>query len=164
MKIIGGNVKMKFASREVCDLLVFVLNEKLIVKLDTLVDSKIVKSDEGYYVIVKDAFLNEDFLQFVGKSNYLQKTDMCSYLNDNEDIVITFGEYANKPCKILATTITRQQSNDKDRKFIFEIPDAEIIRNVDFDFKGYDITTFDAVFKVNPFNDKGDMFRLHIKK
>jgi hypothetical protein len=156
---------MKFANREVMDLLVFDLNENMIANLDTLKESKLFRSDDGlYYLIAKDALLDENILKFLGTEEVNVKSDMQFYLTENKDgKTITFNSDKTKQCKLLAITLGRQDLDHVDKKFIFEFPNVEIINDFTFDGVCGSVTAFDLVFKIKKYNENGDVFKLHIK-
>jgi hypothetical protein len=156
---------MKFGNREIMDLLVFDLNENLVTKLDTLKESRLFK-DEGdtYYLFAKDALLDENILKFIGYQEEIEVSDMKSYLNDNkDDRTITFNSKRWKQCKLLAVTLGRQQTDCIDKKFIFEFPQVDIMNNFSFHGVTSEVSAFDLVFRINKYNDNGDVFKLHIK-
>ncbi len=160
---------MKFGNKEVLDILVFDLNENLVTKLDTLLESKLFKQKEidgtYYYLIAKDALLDENILKFIGTESNNKQTDMQSYLNNgSNDRTIVFSKDQSKKCKLLAKTLFRQQTNGEDKAFTFEFPEVSIVSDFSFESVLEKVSAFDLVFKISPYNEFGDMFRLHIKE
>lgn len=159
---------MKFGNYGVFDLLVFDENEKMVAKLDSLKNSKIFGNNNEIYVYVKDALLNLDILKFLHVESDNTSSDYQNYLNSpffNGNVKTIVFNFKNiKKCKLIARGTLRREENKKDETYLFDIPLAEIINEFIFDGHMEEISAFDLIFKVNPYNENGDSFKMHLFK
>jgi hypothetical protein len=149
---------MKFAQKEVYDLLVFDNNEELVSNLDSLTQVDIVYSekDETYFVIAKDALLNTDFLKFVGKEN--KQTELQKALGKKNSISV--GKSNNKVCKLIAKSLIRNIETEIDQEIVLEFPSVKVVSKPSFVGSIYKVTEFDAIFEVIPVD--GEFYKIHI--
>jgi hypothetical protein len=148
---------MKYGIRDVLDLTVFDESGKLVAILDSLKNSKICNG----YVVIKDALFDEDFLKFIGREEKCNN-DYDKYLS-NEKTTIIINENIVKKCKLIGVMLWRKDSNCKDIKCKFEIPKATTVNSFELDSApDGDPSTNDIIFKIMPYNEIGDLYKIHI--
>jgi len=154
---------MKLGNFNVLDVSIFNEDGKLVTELNTLKNSKVlVRQGRGYLHIV-DALLDQKLLEFIGSTEEDKASDFEKHLNMQKfSKTITFNENLNGQCKVVGKGLMRNADDMKDVEYLFEIPNAEFGGNIDFDGDIDDLSKYDLVFKINPFNEQGDLFKMHI--
>lgn len=153
---------MKYVERSVKDVYIFDMEGTSVATLNTLMDSDLIinQDNDEAYLVLKDALYDLDLLKFIGRENSSQ-SDYDRVLNINKN-KITFGKRDEKECKIIAKGVWRKSENMEDIEVVFEIPHAVTVNNIKFEGSNHNVSTFDLVFKIIPFNEDGDLFNLHI--
>lgn len=154
---------MKFSNFNVLDVSVFDENGELITELNTLKDSQLVIQAGVGYLHIVDALLDQDLLEYIGSAEEEKMSDFEKHLlRQKFSKTITFNKNSNKKCKIIGRGFMRNAEDFKDKEYLFEIPNAEIGSGVDFTGFSEEVSVYDFVFKINPFNEEGDLFKMHI--
>lgn len=157
---------MLFGLCDVIDLMVFNKKGKLLAKLESIKENDLNYSQYSNenYLLIKDALLNTDILEVLGNKESENKNDYEKELS-MESNTICFGSKKNVDCKLIGIGYLKETTNGMNVKFKFEIPKAEMVNKLqikstcDYNDGSSD---FDYVFKIYPFNDEGDLFKLHI--
>lgn len=153
---------MNYGVYQVLDLSVFDKEGKFITQLNSLKESNLSLDGDGK-LFVKDALLNMDFLKFMQDVKEDNITDYDRVLKLYETQTVTFNvKKSTKECKLLALTVARTQEENKDHVFMFEIPNAEIDKRFNMNISGENPSVFDALFMFKPYNDEGDIIKMHI--
>ncbi|KAF6620589.1 hypothetical protein G7L40_20705 [Paenibacillus polymyxa] len=153
---------MNYGIRDIIELHVFDEAGNFISTINTLKKGSI--SVANRTIRVKDALLNGDMLKFLNKSEdtksdydkFFSKTQNCETIVFNRRVV---------NCKLIAEGFYRKQENQKDVLVQYEMPKCSIVSAYNFNhsYMG-DADDFDYVFEIKEFNEKGDLFKLHIEK
>lgn len=155
---------MKFGNREVFQLGVFDNNGTKVALLDTLKESQFYHDErKGFgYIVIKDALLDEDILKFIGKAIETKLNDFERSINQNTSKnKITISSKQGRACKLIARALLREQDSHKDREFLFEFPKARIINSFTFAGFNQDVSQFDLIFEIAPFNEDEDLYIIH---
>lgn len=150
---------MQFAQYDVYDLMVFDLNENLVVNLDSLKNVRIYYSEnyETYFVYAKDALLNTDLLKFVGKES--AKSDLQKMLSGDKR-VISIPRKTKKECKLIAKSRIKNAETETEQEIMLEFPKAIIASKPAFEGDAVEMSEFDVLFEIVPEND--EFFKIHI--
>jgi hypothetical protein len=150
---------MKYGQKEVLELKIFSDDGKLITTLDTLKQSEIF----GNHVYVKDALLDRNMLEFIGSVEKLERSDFETQLEKSKfNTTIVFNHVINKKCKLIGNGIFRQSDTAIDVEFLFEVPMATLKRGLEFEQSNTKVSDFDLYFVMVPYNDNGDLYKIHI--
>jgi hypothetical protein len=155
---------MKFGNNEVLDLSIFTEEGNLVTKLDSLKNSSVIITETGRgYIFIKDALLDQRFLEFLGKVERNEVSDFDKQLNrEAHTTTITFNKKLNKKCRLIGKGLLINPEDCSNKIFTIEVPNATTGKAFELT-KEYDYSSeFDFVFTINPFNDDGDLFKLHI--
>jgi len=143
---------MKYGSKEVLDLQVFDKDGKYITKIDTAVTSKFkvyydkTKNKRVCEILVKDALLNFDLLEFINDYKEDTKSDFQKVLSQMQTKSLSFKEkIISKECKLIAQLVmVNQETGERveprikaEKAFIsddFQI-NGDSIQSYDFDLK-----------------------------
>lgn len=157
---------MKYGQRDVVDLLVFNEEGKLIAKLDSLKESNIYVGRLDSQVYVKDALLNSDILEFIGKKEKQPvRTDFENHMiKKNAGTTISFGKPNTKKCKLIAVSLLVRDDIGTSVEVTYEIPNATLNTGLNFEHSNVDPTDLDLVFNILPYNDEGDLYKMHIEE
>lgn len=155
---------MKYGWREVIDLSIYNDKGSFITKLDTLKNSYIgIKNGQGI-VKVTDALFNQYLMAFLSKYEDNTKSDFEKDItNEPQKDTYVFNINQKRSCKLIGTTHFKRNEDHKDIKVTFEIPNAITGNSMKFSADGIEVTPFDLIFEISPFNDEGDIMKLHIE-
>lgn len=154
---------MKFGQFQALEVAIFDEEGKVVTILDTLKNSYLSIKDNRGYLFVKDALLDKELLKFIGKTEVDNSSDFDKLLKKQKyATTITFNRSLKRRCKIIGNGLLRNSSDFKDQEFLFEIPEATFGGDLDFISDCDNVSEFDFVFKIYPFNDNGDLFKMHI--
>lgn len=155
---------LKLASREITDIYVFDEYGSKVAVLDTLKEAKFINSETPALIYVKDAMLNPDLMKFLSKSEESSRTSDYDKLlsKGTEYKTYVFGN-TKKKCKIVAFTYFRDEDS-VDRKAYYEFPNVLVGTSIDYVLNGIDPMPTDLMFEVQPFNEDGDTYKLHIEE
>jgi len=82
---------------------------------------------------------------------------------NNTNTTLSFGSKKNIPCKVICSGTFRKRNNQNDIDFKIEIPKTEMINKLSIESNNEDTFGFDYRFLLHSFNNKGDLFKLHIE-
>jgi hypothetical protein len=159
-----GGEKMKFGNNEVLEVEVFDETGKLVTKLNTLKDSKLVILHEKGYLFIRDALLDQKLLEYIGQVQDDENSDFEKALTKSKySTSITFNKKLNKNCKLIGRGLLRSEKDYTDKEFLFEIPNA--VTGKDFELNKHEghVSDFDFAFTIRPYNHNGDLFKMHIE-
>ncbi|GFN32425.1 hypothetical protein [Paenibacillus xylaniclasticus] len=154
---------MKYGQREVLEVMVFDEDGKLITNLNSLKNSGIHLTNHPF-VLVKDALLDTNLLKFIGKvednklSDYERMTGSPKY-----STTITLGRKNNKKCRLIGKGYYREEHTNKDVEFMFEVPNATIRHDIELTQSNVEVAEYDILFRIEPFNNDGDVIKIHIQ-
>ncbi|WP_090739391.1 hypothetical protein [Paenibacillus sp. Mc5Re-14] len=151
---------MKYGQREIIDLTIYDELGNKVAHLDSLKESYLGK----HTVFVKDALLDLDLLKFMGKAEDKFVSDYESESSrEKYDTTIVFNHNTTKPCKLIGKGVIRSQETGRDVEFMYEVPKAEISLNYTMIVESSpNVSDHDFSFDILPFNEEGDMYKLHI--
>jgi hypothetical protein len=154
---------MKYGWKEVIDLSIYDENGRFVTKLDSLKNSYIGFKDGKGIVKVQDALFDLYLIAFLGKYQNDKRSDFEREI-ENKPSYDTYSLNINskRKCKLIGTTSFRRETDFKDVVVKFEIPNATTKNSLHFSNEN-DVTPFDIVFEFEPFNDEGDILKLHIE-
>jgi hypothetical protein len=153
---------MKFGHFQALDVTIFDESGKLVTTLETLKNSYIHIKDHSGFLYIKDALLDKNLLEFIGRTEEDTSTDFDKFLNGKKyTTTITFNRKLNKSCKIIGKGLLRNATTQVDQEFLFEIPIAKFGGDLDFISDCDNVSEFDFVFRIIA-NDQGDLFKMHI--
>lgn len=159
---------MKFGYNDVLELFVFDESEKLIANLDTLKSSKLIIENGIGYLIVEDATLDKDLFKFIHKVEKDNRSDYEKIINkqNNRTTITLNNKEDSKKYKLIGKGVLKQISDGLDKEFLFEAPYAKNDKHFDFDkdYEDGDPITFKYVFKLHPYNEQGDLVKMHIEE
>ncbi|RNB59371.1 hypothetical protein EDM57_04305 [Brevibacillus gelatini] len=157
---------MKYGNHDVVDLMIFDEEENLVANLTTLKESHIQIDGTQSGMFVKDALLDQDLLKFIGKQNEQPVlSDYQKILNSGQQsTTITFNKSKSKNCKLIAIGYYRDADTENDVKVIYEIPKAKVINKLSFNTNSINVSPLDLYFQFEPFNEEGDIMKLHIEQ
>ncbi|MGV6935844.1 hypothetical protein ACWA2B_10055 [Paenibacillus sp. CMM36] len=153
---------MNYGIRDIIELHVFDETGKFVSTITTLKKGSI--SVTNRTIRVKDALLNGDMLKFLNKSEntmsdydkFFSKTQNCETIVFNRKVV---------NCKLIAEGFYRKEESQEDVVVQYEMPKCSIVSAYNFNHSYIgDADEFDYVFEIKEFNEKGDLFKLHIEK
>jgi len=158
---------MKFGNNEVLEVTIFDEKGMVVTTLDTLKSSNLFLDKYGVFnLIVEDALLDDKLLKFIGKHEKDNLTEFDKYLKKQKyGTTITFNRHIDKSCKVIGKGILRETDSCLDKEFLFEIPNAMTTTQFEFskDLKYHDPSTFWLGFIAKPYNEEGDLLRMHIE-
>ena len=133
-------------------------NEELLIDLKAIQDTEIYFSDEHntYLIFARNAFLNLEFLKFIGK--YQSPTSLESKLGKKKSISIGRDCPGHK-FKIVAETLGYRPKDNKPQTIHLEFNDTEIISRAELKGRTAEASTMDLIFKVIPVD--GEFFKIH---
>ena len=150
---------MEFLSAETYDVMIFNEDNSLAVKFDSTQEVSLTPTDSGEYELtVKNAFLDMNFLKYLGNSS--KSTDYERYLG-NTATTISIGKGKQQRCKIIMKTIVHDPMTNKPQEMKVEIPYAinttklSLLGSID------DVYGTGATFTVKEAAD-GDFFKIYI--
>lgn len=153
---------MKFGHFQALDVSIFDESGNLVTALETLKNSYIQIKDNAGYLLIKDALLDKNLLQFIGKTEEDTLSDFDKVLNGKKyTTTITFNQKMYKSCKIIGKGLLRDVTTQMDQEFLFEIPSARFGGDLDFISDCESVSEYDFVFRILP-NGNGDLFKMHI--
>jgi hypothetical protein len=156
------NYEMKYAFRSAVNLKIFDINGKEITSLDTIREHNLYIDENSSAILVKDALFDLKLLKFLGKEKNSHNNDYEKCLKNNVTTIV-FNKESNKKCKLIANCLWRRADNGEDVSCVYEIPNAITTNNIKFESSNYgDPSTNDLIFKIEPYNEYGDLFKLHI--
>lgn len=159
---------MKLFFRYVVEVLVFNENGQLVTKLDTLKENSLMYSSTNKnlnYLAIKDCALDTTLLEGMGTPETTpEESDYDKLIknSDNNFKTITFGAKEDVPCKLVCLGVMRKL-NCNDTRFKIEIPKASLVNQFELRSDNEELSGFDYIFKLDQFNEKGDLFKLHIE-
>lgn len=154
---------MNYGVYDVFDLSVFDNEGKFVTQLKSLKESYLKLNEEDGELFVSDALLNIDLLKFIQDSKNKELSDFDRVLKLYDTQTITFNNKKKfKECKLIAYTFLREEKDNKDHICVYEIPLAEIIKKLELGGNRTQLSVFDLVFKIKPYNEDGDLFKMHI--
>jgi hypothetical protein len=116
------------------------------------------------HIYVKDALLDKNVLEFVGKVETFKTTDFERHINKaHYSSIISMGKRKNKKCKLIAKGFLRNAETQKDAEYLIEIPNAEIVTGLDLEQRVGRVSDFDLMFNILSYNEEGDLYKLHIQ-
>ncbi|MGG0793685.1 hypothetical protein ABE137_06725 [Brevibacillus laterosporus] len=153
----------KFGRREVIDLSIYDENGRFITKLDSLKNSYIGSKGAKGLVKVQDALVDQFLIAFIGEYEKSSLSDFQKDIhNELKKHTYIINSKSRKKCKLVATTLWRNE-NSEDKKIIFEIPNAVTVNNTKFYNDGTIPSPLDVTFAFYPYNDKKDIYKIHIE-
>ena len=159
--------KMKLYFEYVVNVMVFDKEGKFLANLDTLKVNSLSYNTEylgnnnsnSNCLLIKDLAINTNMLGQLGEEEKL--SDYDNLLGGNAK-TFAFGSKSNIPCKIICSGSFKEGDTHKNIIFKIEIPNAEMVNTLNIQSNNEHTFGFDYKFYINPFNDKKDLFKLHI--
>ncbi|AYB37667.1 hypothetical protein [Brevibacillus laterosporus] len=153
----------KYGRGEVIDLSIYDENGRFITKLDSLKNSYIGSKGTKGLVKVQDALVDQFLIAFIGEC---EKSSLSDFQKDIHNGIkkhtYVINSKSRKKCKLVATTLWCNEDG-KDKKVIFEIPNAVTVNNTKFYNDGTIPSPLDVTFAFYPYNDKEDIYKIHIE-
>lgn len=149
---------------DVMDLYVFDVNNHKIVEFKTLEKGSLAldKNDDGYLLRITDAAFNLELAKFLARYKVNEYENL---VNGNDDMVLELGNLEELDCKLIATNSLIDGNENITNQLIYEMPVCSIKNHLSIETTCHNqITPFNYVFKIYPYSDNGNCFKLHIKK
>lgn len=154
---------MKYGWKEVIDLSIYDENGRFVTKLDSLNNSYIGFKDGKGIVKVQDALFDEYLIAFLGKYQGDNRSDFERDIENKPSYsTYTLNAYIQRKCKLIGTTSFRREDDGENVVVKFEIPNATTKKIITFSNENI-VSPFDIVFEFEPFNNEGDILKLHIE-
>ncbi|WP_336761305.1 hypothetical protein [Paenibacillus sp. USHLN196] len=159
---------MKYGQRSIIDLYVFDEKGTLITVLDSLKESYIDPNNDCPVLYAKDALLDDSLLEFFSRREMDDRTDYDKFISngfeEDKSIKTLVYRQSTKVCKLIAKTEVRDSESGRDRNMYFEIPKVNVSNYGGFNFKETKPSEWDLAFIIKPFNNDGDLYKIHIEQ
>ncbi|WP_440109989.1 hypothetical protein [Paenibacillus sp. QZ-Y1] len=159
---------MKYGQRSVIDLYVFNENGKLITILDSLKESYIDPNKAYPILYAKDALLDDSLLEFFNRREIDNKTDYEKFVSngfEEEKSIKTLVYRQNtKECKLIAKATIRDSESSSERYIYYEVPEANVSNYDSFNSSATQVSEWDLVFNIKPYNEDKDLYKIHIEQ
>lgn len=153
-------INMNYGIREGLEFFVFDHEGTFVAHVDYSKKSYI----DNNLLIVDTDLIGSDMLGFANKVEQNDKNDFESFF-DRQQTTYVINENSNKDCKLIAKSTYRGDKDLKYRTVYYEIPKAKLINKPEFHHNGYeDPAKFHYLFEIEPYNELGDLYKLHIEE
>lgn len=149
---------------EVMDLYVFDINNRKIVEFKTLEKGSLVlnKDEDGYLLQITDVSFNLELAKFLAQ---FKVNEYENLINGNDNMVLELGNLEELDCKLIAKNSLVDGSENLTNQIIYEMPVCSIRNHLTLETTSKrQVIPFNYVFKIFPYSDNGNCFKLHIKK
>lgn len=159
---------MKYGQRSIIDLYVFDKNGTLVTVLDSLKESHINQNKAHPVLYAKDALLDDFLLEFFNRRESDNKTDYEKFVSngfeEEKSLKTLVYRQTTKECKLIAKAVIRDSQSSLERYMYYEVPEASVSNFNSFDFSETQVSDWDLVFNINPYNGDGDLYKIHIEQ
>jgi hypothetical protein len=148
---------------DVINLYVFDANNNKIAELNSLQKGDLVvnKNEDGYLLKIIDSSFNLQLAKFISQYKVNEYEEL---LKGNDDMVLEFGNFVELDCKLIATNYLIDGVGNRTKGIIYEMPVCTVSNDLQIEtFSQTQVSPFNYIFKVYPYSDNGNCFKLHIK-
>lgn len=151
--------------QDVIDLEIFNEDGKLVTKMSTVKEVVVrwIANTDGSYLAITDAMVNFKIIEQMGEVEENNLSDFEKRLSNvkNSKTIVFNKNSKNKIFKLVGRGITYSAATaEVSHDFELIMPEVELVNDYNFDLENGEVHHSSFVFKINPYNSEGDLFKV----